>query len=195
MGEKLNCEVINTARSGYGNDAIYHQTLKAIMNNKVDHVFVMWSEWTRQDFLLDTLNDTEYVNIPTWNIDKESTISNEVINNWYNDTFNKNFPKKHKSNPRHINVAPIPSMKQLVNTNINYIYSLEVICEKLNIELSQLTSKVDIILENTLSEILDDKLFEDLDILGPEVKDLVGTNPNIGKAIVRLGDILKKKVL
>ena len=67
------------------------------------------------------------------------------------------------------------------------------ICEKLNIELSQLTTKTDINLENTLSEILDDKLFEDLDILGPEVKDLVGTNPKIGKAIVRLGDILKKK--
>ena len=67
------------------------------------------------------------------------------------------------------------------------------ICEKLNIELSQLTSKTDLNLENTLSEILDDELFEDLDILGPEVKDLVGTNPKIGKAIVRLGDILKKK--
>ena len=66
------------------------------------------------------------------------------------------------------------------------------ICEKLNIELSQLSSKTDINLENTLSEILDDKLFEDLDILGPEVKDLVSTNPKIGKAIVRLGDILKK---
>ena len=67
------------------------------------------------------------------------------------------------------------------------------ICEKLNIELSQLTAKTDLNLENTLSEILDDELFEDLDILGPEVKDLVGTNPKIGKAIVRLGDILKKK--
>mgnify|MGYP001389119653 FL=1 len=39
----------------------------------------------------------------------------------------------------------------------------------------------------------DKPVFEDLDILGPEVKDLVGTNPKIGKAIVRLGDILKKK--
>ena len=67
------------------------------------------------------------------------------------------------------------------------------VCEKLNIELSHLTSKSDINLENTISEILDDKLFEDLDILGPEVKDLVSTNPKIGKAIVRLGDILKKK--
>ena len=38
------------------------------------------------------------------------------------------------------------------------------ICEKLNIELSQLTSKSDINLENTLSEILDDKLFEDNDV-------------------------------
>ena len=67
------------------------------------------------------------------------------------------------------------------------------VCEKLKIELSDLTSKSDINLENTISEILDDKLFEDLDILGPEVKDLVGTNPKIGKALVRLGDILKKK--
>ena len=38
IGEKLNCEVINVAKGGYGNKAIYHQTLKAIMNNKVDHV-------------------------------------------------------------------------------------------------------------------------------------------------------------
>ena len=67
------------------------------------------------------------------------------------------------------------------------------ICERLNIDLSHLNAKSDINLENTISEILDDKLFEDLDILGPEVKDLVSTNPKIGKAIVRLGDILKKK--
>ena len=32
-----------------------------------------------------------------------------------------------------------------------------------------------------------------MDILGPEVKDLVGTNPKIGRALVRMGDILKKK--
>jgi predicted transcriptional regulator/DNA-binding Xre family transcriptional regulator len=67
------------------------------------------------------------------------------------------------------------------------------ICERLNIDLSHLNAKSDINLENTISEILDDKLFEDLDILGPEIKDLVSTNPKIGKAIVRLGDILKKK--
>ena len=67
------------------------------------------------------------------------------------------------------------------------------VCDKLKIQLSDLTSKTDLNLENTISEILDDKLFEDLDILGPEVKDLVGTNPKIGRALVRLGDILKKK--
>ena len=38
------------------------------------------------------------------------------------------------------------------------------------------------------------QLFEDLDILGPEVHDLTNTNPKIGKALVRLGDILKKKI-
>jgi transcriptional regulator with XRE-family HTH domain len=50
------------------------------------------------------------------------------------------------------------------------------VCEKLNIQLSDLTTKTDINLQNNISEILDDSLFEDLDILGPEVKDLVGTN-------------------
>ena len=61
------------------------------------------------------------------------------------------------------------------------------VCEKLNIQLSDLTSKSDVNLENTISEILDDKLFEDLDILGPEVKDLVGTNPKIGRALPIFG--------
>ena len=67
------------------------------------------------------------------------------------------------------------------------------VCDRLNIQLSQLTSKTDLNLENTLSEILDDQLFEDLDILSPEIKNLVTTNPKIGKAIIRLGDTLKKK--
>ena len=67
------------------------------------------------------------------------------------------------------------------------------VCEKLNINLSDLNTKSDLNLANSISEILDDKLFEDLDILGPEVKDLANTNPKIGKALIRLGDILKKK--
>ncbi len=67
------------------------------------------------------------------------------------------------------------------------------VCDKLKIQLSDLTAKSDLNLYNNISEILDDSLFEDLDILAPEVKDLVSTNPKIGKAILRLGDILKKK--
>ena len=45
------------------------------------------------------------------------------------------------------------------------------ICEELKINISDLTSKSDVNMINTISELLDDKLFEDLDILGPEVKD------------------------
>ena len=51
------------------------------------------------------------------------------------------------------------------------------LCERLNIQLSDLTSKTDINLQNTISEILDDSLFEDLDILGPEVC-LLYTSPS-----------------
>ena len=40
---------------------------------------------------------------------------------------------------------------------------------------------------------MDDQLFEDLDILGPEVKDLVNTNPKIARALIKLGDNYKQK--
>ena len=43
-------------------------------------------------------------------------------------------------------------------------------------------------------ELLSDDLFEELDILGPEVKDLVNTNPKIAKALISLEIILNKKI-
>ena len=67
------------------------------------------------------------------------------------------------------------------------------VCEELKIELSDLTNKSDLNLVNDISELLDDKLFEDLDIVGPEVKDLVNTNPKIAKALIKLGDNFKLK--
>ncbi len=67
------------------------------------------------------------------------------------------------------------------------------ISKELRVDLSDLTSKSDINLENDISELLDDQLFEDLDILGPEVKDLVTTNPKIAKALIKLGDNYKQK--
>ena len=67
------------------------------------------------------------------------------------------------------------------------------ICEELKIELSDLTSKSDINLANNISELPDDNLFEDLDILGPEIRDLVNTNPKIARALIKLGDNYKKK--
>ena len=67
------------------------------------------------------------------------------------------------------------------------------ISKELRVDLSDLTSKSDINLENDISDLLDDQLFEDLDILGPEVKDLVNTNPKIAKALIKLGDNFKQK--
>ena len=67
------------------------------------------------------------------------------------------------------------------------------VCQELKIELSDLTTKSDLNLVNDISELLDDQLFEDLDILGPEVKDLVNTNPKIARALIKLGDNYKQK--
>ena len=67
------------------------------------------------------------------------------------------------------------------------------VCKVLQINLSDLTSRSDLNLENNISELLSDELFEDLDILGPEVKDLVNSNPKIAKALIKLGDNFKQK--
>ena len=67
------------------------------------------------------------------------------------------------------------------------------ICKESRIELSDLTSKADINLENSITELLGDEIFDDLDIVGPEVKDLVNTNPKIAKALVKLGDNFRRK--
>tara|TARA_B100000963_G_scaffold339774_1_gene337797 strand:- start:976 stop:1743 length:768 start_codon:yes stop_codon:yes gene_type:complete len=137
IGEKLDCEVINTGRCGFGNYAIYHTTLNAIMKHKVDHVFVMWSDWTRQDFLIDSFASStrmsgkaggDYVSLHPfyWGI-KES----DVIK-WYNESFTKNFPHKHIHGKEF--TASMPNIQQLIDTNINYIFSMQAICEKLNIK-------------------------------------------------------------
>jgi len=67
------------------------------------------------------------------------------------------------------------------------------VCEELKIELSDLTTKSDVNLANNISELLDDSLFEDLDILGPEISDLVSTNPKMARALIKLGDNYKQK--
>ena len=67
------------------------------------------------------------------------------------------------------------------------------VCQELKIELSDLAVKSDLNLVNDISELLDDQLFEDLDILGPEIKDLVNTNPKIARALIKLGDNFKQK--
>ena len=47
------------------------------------------------------------------------------------------------------------------------------ICDELKINISDLTSKSDVNMINTISVLLDDQLFEDLAILGPEVSNLL----------------------
>ena len=88
-----------------------------------------------------------------------------------------------------------PSYLNLIESGKRNIDSdlLIKISKELRVQVSDLTSKAEINLENNISELLDDQLFEDLDILGPEVKDLVSTNPKIARALIKLGDNYKQK--
>ena len=96
------------------------------------------------------------------------------------------FAEQLKISPSYLNL--IESGKRNIDGNL-----LIKISKELKVELSDLTSKSDVNLENDISNLLDDQLFEDLDILGPEVKDLVNTNPKIARALIKLGDNFKKK--
>ena len=112
IGEMKNCEVINTARSGFGNQAIYHETLKAIWNNidNIEHVYIMWSEWARQDFL----TEVGY---------------KSVVPRLENDEYNKTQAFYQRTWSR-----PFPNIQQLIDTNMNYIYSMQSICKNLGIK-------------------------------------------------------------
>jgi len=96
------------------------------------------------------------------------------------------FAEQLKISPSYLNL--IESGKRNIDGDL-----LIKISKELRVDLSDLTSKSDINLENNISELLDDQLFEDLDILGPEVKDLVNTNPKIARALIKLGDNFKQK--
>ncbi len=63
----------------------------------------------------------------------------------------------------------------------------------LNLDLKKLSTDDNLNLVHDLQELLSDNLFEDLDITNLEVKDLIETNPLISKALIRLGDVYRKK--
>jgi len=67
------------------------------------------------------------------------------------------------------------------------------IANELNVDLSDITKKIDTNLYQNLMDLLGDNLFENLDITNFDVKELINSNPSIAKALVKLGDNYKKK--
>jgi|TARA_B100000959_G_scaffold233030_1_gene250227 hypothetical protein len=67
------------------------------------------------------------------------------------------------------------------------------IANELNVDISDISKKTDTNLYQDLMDLLGDNLFENLDITNFDVKELVNTNPLIGKALVKLGDNYKKR--
>lgn len=66
LADKLDMEVINLARCGYGNEAIYHSAVEAMIAEKnVGMVFCMWSEWQRVCPFVD-VPENEPVNREPW---------------------------------------------------------------------------------------------------------------------------------
>ncbi len=94
--------------------------------------------------------------------------------------------KKLSISPSYLNL--IESGKRKINVDL-----LLKLTNELNIEISDISKKVDTNLYQNIMDLLGDNLFEDLDITNFEIKELVNTNPLIAKALVKLGDNYKKK--
>ena len=94
--------------------------------------------------------------------------------------------KKLSISPSYLNL--IESGKRKVNVDL-----LLKLANELNIEMSDISKKIDTNLYQNLMDLLGDNLFENLDITNFDIKELVNTNPLIAKALVKLGDNYKKK--
>ena len=94
--------------------------------------------------------------------------------------------KKLSISPSYLNL--IESGKRKINVDL-----LLKLTNELNIEISDISKKIDTNLYQNIMDLLGDNLFEDLDITNFEIKELVNTNPLIAKALVKLGDNYKKK--
>ena len=94
--------------------------------------------------------------------------------------------KKLSISPSYLNL--MESGKRKINLDL-----LLKISNELNLEISDISKKVDTNLYQNLMDLLGDNLFENLDITNFDVKELINTNPLIAKALVKLGDNYKKK--
>ena len=94
--------------------------------------------------------------------------------------------KKLSISPSYLNL--MESGKRKINLDL-----LLKISNELNLEISDISKKLDTNLYQNLMDLLGDNLFENLDITNFDVKELINTSPLIAKALVKLGDNYKKK--
>ena len=122
LSDKTNIEVINTAKCGIGNERIFHSVIAEIFNNEnIERVIVAWTEWTRQDFLV---NNNWVTLKPNLKVSatckpKYGVYDLHELQNWYNNAFGSSYP----------------TPENIVNKNINLFYSLYAICKSRDIEL------------------------------------------------------------
>tara|TARA_E500000178_G_scaffold324277_1_gene350591 strand:+ start:1310 stop:2086 length:777 start_codon:yes stop_codon:yes gene_type:complete len=126
ISEMTDCNVINTASNGCGNEQIYYKVINEIFKHKkVDTVIVAWTEWTRQDFLtsdgwssiVPTIRYEYHNNRPTFR--KRPVFDELYLQKWYKQTFNKQYP----------------SIENIIQKNVIMFYSLYSICKERNIKL------------------------------------------------------------
>jgi hypothetical protein len=128
LAKKTGKEIINTAKCGSGNRRIYQTVLNELLkHDDVEQVIVGWTEWTRQDFLVEGgfNGDGWHSIIPRKTDEKDrvtkaKVVDEKVLFEFYMNAFNFDFPKPN----------------QIVAENLNNFYSLQCICKERNIKLN-----------------------------------------------------------
>jgi|TARA_E500000318_G_scaffold54004_1_gene50315 hypothetical protein len=124
LSEKLNTDVINTAKCGSGNERIYHSVMNEIFKHdekKIDRVIISWTEWTRQDFMVGNTWKSIVPKIKDMKDEhtKARLYDYAKLNQWYNECFNNDYP----------------NIENVIRKNLHFFYSMYAVCKQKNIEL------------------------------------------------------------
>lgn len=125
LGNYLNLPVVNTGKSGFGNDYILNISMRYILENykNIELVAIAWSQVSRY-----TIYDKHYFNPSSW------------IQNNGDDWDEKRYGKRHYENPNkyaiyllnHIN--KIGDFYTLSSRFVRHVYTLQLLCETLNLK-------------------------------------------------------------
>ena len=131
LAEKLDMDLINLGRCGYGNQAIYTTLIEKTLEQKnIGLVVALWSEFQRVSFYGNHGEDKNY-----WECFlPERVVLDANWHDWFYQRPNQKNPKKESISYKISTVLQTHrNISHAVIESVNYFYSFQSICENLNV--------------------------------------------------------------